>query len=239
MRSIDLMKRREEEIGELVAFLSEKSGSFTKPKMVVIGGYALRVFVPFSRYSRDCDFVLKRGLETVKAWKPADVTVETFEEHPEHGVMRWSKIIGTGKQAVKLGLDFMQGKVRGRAGEAFTISERFLNDAREAEIKIGSKKRRILVPSYPDFFVLKVMAARRSDVRDIAALVWKNGVPAVHASLRDLNDPEHFYGNLQRKVIPDMEGKFFLTSWRGMFLATEFKDEDRRVVLDAVRGLVQ
>ena len=64
------MDKREQEIGELVNYLPQKSKGFTKPKLIVIGGYALRAFVPFSRYSRDCDFVLKEGLDQVNKWPP-------------------------------------------------------------------------------------------------------------------------------------------------------------------------
>lgn len=233
------MTRREEEIGELVLFISKKSRSWTQPRLVVIGGYALRVFVPFSRYSRDCDFVLKEGLDTVKAWKPATVRLEELRREDGYGFMRWSKPFGAGKTTVKLGLEFLEGQVRSRGGEAFTISDRFLASANEAEIAIAGKPVRVLVPSYADFLVLKVMAARRSDVRDVAALVWKNGVPDVSASLADLNDPDHLYGHLERKIVPEIESKNFLNSWRGTFLTEEFKDDDRKDVVEALRRAIE
>jgi predicted nucleotidyltransferase component of viral defense system len=50
------MKRREEEILNSLLFLLEKTKGFTEPELVMIGGYALRAFTPFSRFTRDCDF---------------------------------------------------------------------------------------------------------------------------------------------------------------------------------------
>lgn len=163
------MRRREEKIADFVFWLSDKCGNFTRPKLVVIGGYALRAYVPFSRYSRDCDFVLKDGLDVVRAWKPSDVVEASFEREEGHAFMRWSRTFVLGRQKVQLGLDFMEGQVRGRAGEAFTIDDRFLADSRLETLKVGVQECRLLVPSYADFFVLKAASARRGDVRDIAS----------------------------------------------------------------------
>jgi len=58
---IDLMKRREDEILSSLLFLSEKTKGFTDPELITIGGYALRVFIPFPRFTRDCDFVNEKG----------------------------------------------------------------------------------------------------------------------------------------------------------------------------------
>lgn len=48
-RYVEIMKRREEEIAKLIEFLSEKSNSFEDPKLILIGGYGLRAFIPFIR----------------------------------------------------------------------------------------------------------------------------------------------------------------------------------------------
>ena len=56
----DLMKRMEEEISNSLVFLSERTKGFTDPKLTMIGGYALRAFIPFSRFTRDCDFALMK-----------------------------------------------------------------------------------------------------------------------------------------------------------------------------------
>ena len=41
----EIMKLREEEIGKLIEYLSKQSEGFTNPKIVMIGGYALRAFI--------------------------------------------------------------------------------------------------------------------------------------------------------------------------------------------------
>jgi len=60
VKQIEIMQLREKEIGKLLEYISKKSEGFTKPKIITIGGYALRGHMPFSRYTRDCDFVLKK-----------------------------------------------------------------------------------------------------------------------------------------------------------------------------------
>lgn len=235
MSSLDLMKAREEEIGKLVLLLSEKSHGFTKPKLVVIGGYALRAHLPFSRYSRDCDFVLNDGLETIDKWRPKGIELETMQE--DGRFMRWSKPFGEGKRKAHLGLDFMAGAVTNRQGASFKIDDGFLRRAKETTLQIGEKACKVYAASYPDLFVLKVVSGRPSDVRDLAALVWKNGVPDVEESLKSLNDEKFFYGNLKEKIIPEMEHEFFLNSWRGMFVAQDFGEKDLRKVVLALSGI--
>jgi len=239
LSSIDVMNKREQEIAELVNYLSQKSKGFTKPKLIVIGGYALRAFVPFSRYSRDCDFVLKEGLDQVNKWPPSGVSVETIERKEGHAYMRWIKILQSGNKKAKLGLDFMEGQVRGRENEIFTIDDKFLENSSVAKIKVGNLQLKIFVPSYTDFFLLKVMSARRSDTRDIAALVWKNGVPKdIKKRLSVLNDPAIFARNLEQKIIPDIKNKLFLNSWKGLFITSEFTEHDQKRVVKELEALV-
>lgn len=228
------MKQREEGIAKLVALLSRKSASFSKPKMVVIGGYAMRAFVPLSRFSRDCDFAIGRGLDRVKAWMPEDVRLEAFVRGKGFGFMRWSKVFGTGKKKAKLGVDFMEGQVRGREGEVFALDEPFLSEARRVRIPIAGETREVFVPSYADFFALKVMAARKSDIRDLAALVWKNGAPN---RLRPsaFNDEAILYRNLKEKVIPEIENRLFLDAWRGTFMTREFGPAQLASVVEDLR----
>jgi hypothetical protein len=234
-----LMNKREEEIAELIGYLSAKSKGFTRPKLIVIGGYALRAFVPFTRYSRDCDFVLKEGLNIIEKWAPPNVSVETLEKKEGHAYMRWIKILQSGSKKAKLGLDFMEGQVRGRENEVFTIDGKFLDDSKKVEIKIGSMQLQIFVPSYTDFFLLKVMSARRSDTRDIATLVWKNGVPKdIKKRLNTLNNPAIFTRNLEHKIIPDIKHKLFLNSWKGTFITSEFTEHDQKKVVKELESLL-
>ena len=57
VKHAELMNLREEEISKIIEQLSKQTDGFDKPKMILIGGYALRAFTSFSRYTRDCDFV--------------------------------------------------------------------------------------------------------------------------------------------------------------------------------------
>ena len=233
------MNKREEEIAEMISYLSAKSKGFTKPKLIVIGGYALRAFVPFSRYSRDCDFVLKEGLNLIEKWVPEKVSVETVEKKEEYAYMRWIKILHADNKKAKLGLDFMEGQVRGREDDVFTIDDKFLENSGKVKIKVGSMQLQMFVPSYTDFFLLKVMSARRSDTRDIAALVWKNDVPKnVKKRLDALNDSAIFARNLEEKIIPDIKNKLLLNSWKGMFITREFTEHDKKRVVKELENLL-
>ena len=49
-KHIRIMQEREREIAEPIEFLSDKSQNFENPKLVTIGGYALRAFTSFARY---------------------------------------------------------------------------------------------------------------------------------------------------------------------------------------------
>ena len=52
-RQIDVMRKREELMAGLIRKVAKDSDSFTRPPLTMIGGYALRAFVPFARYTRD------------------------------------------------------------------------------------------------------------------------------------------------------------------------------------------
>lgn len=60
VKYVEIVKKREEEIVRLIEFLSKKSKGFDDPKLILIGGYGLRAFIPFIRSTRNCDFVLKK-----------------------------------------------------------------------------------------------------------------------------------------------------------------------------------
>jgi len=64
VKHADVMNVREEEIEKLIDHFSKQTNGFENPRIVTIGGYALRAFTTFSRYTRDCDFVLKKS----KGW---------------------------------------------------------------------------------------------------------------------------------------------------------------------------
>jgi len=91
------MKLREKEIRKLIEYFSNKSDGFENPKLIMVGGYALRAFIPLSRYTRDCDFVLKKlngwNLDKIKEWLPKDLAIEVFEKRDSYGFLRCIKIL--------------------------------------------------------------------------------------------------------------------------------------------------
>src|SRR3972149_1699753 len=84
----EIMNLREEEISRIIEQLSKQTDGFENPKMVMIGGYALRAFTSLSRYTRDCDFVLKKidgwNLDKIKKLLPKDLSVEAFEKRGDY-----------------------------------------------------------------------------------------------------------------------------------------------------------
>ena len=90
-KQLKLMQVREHRIGELLEQVKQRSRNFKKPDIIVIGGYALRAYVPFSRYSRDCDFVLAKAktwkIDRIEKWFP-DLSVEAKSKSDSSGYLR-------------------------------------------------------------------------------------------------------------------------------------------------------
>lgn len=241
---IDMMKIREREIARLIEVVRNKSKNFTKPKLILIGGYALRAFVPFSRYTRDCDFALKKDnwhIDKIKNWFEKDVFIEAFEEREDYGFLRCIKQIKMDKGGAKVSIDFMEGQVAGRTEQSVvSIDERFVEKSRKTKIIIGDKEFEMFVPHYADYFIMKVISARPSDVRDIATLMWKNGIPKniKNRIKMMLPYPMVFEKNLKHVIIPHISNKRFVDSWRGMFITTEFTEEIKKEVLKETNSLL-
>lgn len=240
---IDAMKIKEQEMVRLIDVVRSKSNNFTKPKLILIGGYALRAFIPFSRYTRDCDFVLRKDgwqIDAIKNWFDKDVFVEAFEKREDYGFLRCIKQIKMNKKSAKASIDFMEGQVVGRTEESVVkIDEKFVERSERTEISIGDKEFEVFVPDYVDYLILKIVSARPSDVRDIAALMWKKGVPkSVDKRAKEmLPFPQVLSENLKKVIIPHISDKRFVNSWRGMFLATEFSEKDKDKVLRSLKEL--
>ena len=244
-KPIDLMKIREQRICEIIELISQKSKSFTKPKIITIGGYGLRAFIPFSRFTRDCDFVLKKpngwNLDLINGWLPEDVSIEAFRKENDHGFLRIIKPIRIKRKSIKLAIDFMEGQVRGRTQEEIIqIDDEFINNSKRAKLLIGESEISLWVPSYLDYFILKIVSARPSDIRDIASLVWKNGTPTgIEKRIKKIL-PYHtiFHEKLNDQIIPDIADIRFIHSWHGTFISTEFTDEDKNDVLAKLNKLL-
>ena len=242
---LELMGLREKQIGELIKRIRDRSGGFRKPPIIVIGGYALRAFVPFARYSRDCDFALPKArgwnLEKVQKWLP-EQTIESMEKSGTYGYLRVVQVMRAGRINVKIALDFMEGEIRGRSGEAFLIDDRFVADSANATIKIGDEPIELRVPSYQDYLLMKLQSARPGDVRDIVALLWKQCLPETDSLARRASEVLRQPLNLTEKlkiVRKDVADPRFLDSWRGTFMAQDFSESDKQRVLKELQVLQQ
>ena len=233
------MQHREDAIFEILQRLSSFSNGFSKPKLILIGGYALRAFVDLSRYTRDCDFVVKEDcLEQVKTWLK-DLNVEAFEQGKTHGYLRLLKLLKAGKSSAKLSLDFMQGHVVGRVEEdKVMIDDKFVQNCKRTSVSVGGNRLDFFVPDYTDYLILKVASARPSDIRDIATLIWRNGVPddLKGRALEIVFSREIFVKNID-EVMRTLSDRRFVDSWRGTFLVKDFTDEDKKAVIEKVKSL--
>jgi len=241
VKHTELMNLREEEISKILEQLSKQTGGFDNPKMILIGGYALRAFTSFSRYTRDCDFVLKKSdgwnLDKIQQMLSKEMSAEAFEKRDSYGFLRCVKLL---KAVAKISIDFMEGAIRGRTDEqVFCVTEKFIQKAKKVKITIAEKTIEMYVPDYTDYLILKFMSARPSDIRDIATLVWKNGVPdgLMKEVKKTLAHPEIIEENL-KLIISDISDKRFLDSWKGTFVTTEFTEKAKGEVLKKLKTLL-
>ena len=240
VKHAELMNLREEEISKIIEHISKQTDGFDNPKLILIGGYALRAFTSFSRYTRDCDFVLKKSdgwnLDKIQQMLSNEMSAEAFEKRDSYGFLRCVKLL---KAAAKISIDFMEGEVRGRTDEqVFCITEKFIQKAKKVKITIAEKTFEMYVPDYTDYLILKLMSARPSDIRDIATLVWKNGIPddLKEEAKKTLAHPEIIEENL-KLIISDISDKRFLDSWKGTFVTTEFTENIKEEVLKKLKTL--
>jgi hypothetical protein len=238
------MKSREQEISRILGYLSKRTDGFENPKIVMIGGYALRALTSLSRYTRDCDFVLKKAngwsLDRIRKLLDKDWSMEVFEKRGICGFLRCVKLLEVDGRSVKISIDFMEGEVRGRTEEQrFFIDEEFLQKTTKMKILIAEKELEILVPDYTDYLLLKIMSARPSDIRDIATLVWKKRVPdnLKERAKKALAHPEILEKNM-KLIIDDISDRRFLNSWKGTFVTTEFTEKTKEEVLKELKKLL-
>ena len=243
VKRADVMNVREEEIEKLIDHFSKQTNGFENPKIVMIGGYALRAFTTFSRYTRDCDFILKKSkgwnLDRIQTLLPKDLSIETFEKRDNYGFLRCVKLLQIDSRSAKISIDFMEGEVRGRTDkQVFYITEEFLQKTKKVKIPIAENEVEIFVPDYTDYLLLKMMSARPSDIRDIATLVWKNSIPAdiAERAKKALAHPEIIRKNL-KLIIADISDKRFLDSWKGTFVTKEFTEKTKENVLKELKKL--
>ncbi len=134
----------------------------------------------------------------------------------------------------------MEGEVTGRAKkDRIMIDEKFVLNSLKTRIKVADREIEVRVPSYLDYFILKVVSGRASDARDIATLVWKNGLPKrLKERVKEIMPyPEVFREKLRESILPTIKDKRFLHSWRGTFMITELNEEIKKQIIEKLSKL--
>jgi len=108
-------------------------------------------------------------------------------------------------------------------------------------IPIAGKPIKLPVPSYVDYFVMKVVSTRASDIRDVASLICEKGTPGNLSERvkQILPYPEIFLIKLKERIIPEIRRETFLNSWGGIFGTTRYNEEDRRRVIAELEKLIK
>ena len=244
-RAIEMMRRREEEILKTVLHLSENTDGFTYPELIMIGGYALRAFISLSRFTRDCDFALRKrdgwNIDKLKTILPEDYSIEEEEKRDSYGFLRCIKFVKHNKARVKVSMDFMEGEIRGRKPEEIIlIDEAMIKNRKFISIPIAGKPVRIAVPNYTDYFIMKVISSRASDIRDIASLVHERGIPSGLEKRvgQILPYPEIFKAKIEKRIIPEIRRTTFLDSWKGIFGTREYTEQDKEEVMKRLKNIL-
>ena len=243
--AINMMRRREEEILRALKHLSEKTDGFSKPRLLLIGGYALRAFIPLTRFTRDCDFVTKKeeewAIDRLRGLLPDGFSVERLEKRGSYGFMRCVKLVRHDNARVKVSLDFMEGEIRGRGPKDMILVDDAMMEGAHATIPVAGEEVAILAPSYADYFIMKVISARPSDVRDLASLVLERGLPSglTERIMQILPYPEVFKSKLEGNIIPVVKRRTFIDSWKGIFGTTKYTEEDRKKVIESLEILLK
>lgn len=232
-RAIEMMKRREQEVQRALLHLSERTEGFTDPELVTIGGYALRAFIPLSRFTRDCDFALRKkdgwDIDKIRVFLPKDYSIEEDEKRDSYGFLRCAKLVQHDKVKVRVSMDFMEGEIRGRKPEeTIVIDEVMVKNRKFVSIPIADQPVRIAVPDYVDYFIMKVVSSRASDIRDIASLIHENGVPSrLEKRIKQtLPYPSIFRAKVEGRILPEMKRPTFIDSWRGIFGTLKYTERD-------------
>ncbi|MEM2958478.1 MAG: hypothetical protein QW261_09305 [Candidatus Jordarchaeaceae archaeon] len=98
-------------------------------------------------------------MDTLRKWLAAETTIEALEKKNNSGYMRCIKFIETGRKPIKVSLDFVEGEVTGRTiKDTVRIDEKFVLKSQKTRIKISKKEIEVRVPSYTDYFILKIVS---------------------------------------------------------------------------------
>jgi hypothetical protein len=139
-------------------------------------------------------------------------------------------------------MDFMEGEIRGReTREIIIIDEAMIKNRVFVSIPIAGKPIKLPFSNYVDYFIMKVVSARASDIRDIASLICENGIPEnlVERVKQVLPYQEIFLIKLGERIIPEIRRKTFLNSWRGIFGTIKYDEKDKKKVIIELEELIK
>ncbi|MCD6592460.1 hypothetical protein J7L00_00015 [Candidatus Bathyarchaeota archaeon] len=110
-----------------------------------------------------------------------------------------------------------------------------------ATIPVAGEEVAVLAPSYVDYFMMKVISARPSGIRDLASLVLERGLlSSLSERIRQiLPYPEVFKSKLEVNIIPVVKRRAFIDSWRGVFGTTKYAEDDRRRIIETLETLLE
>lgn len=146
------------------------------------------------------------------------------------------------KAKVKVSIDFMEGEIRGRiAEERVLIDKTMFKNSKPTSITIADENVSIAVPSYVDYFIMKVVSSRASDMRDLASLIHEKGIPL---GLKErinqiLPYPQIFKEKIEEIIIPEIRKATFLDSWRGIFATTQYSEKDKEEVIEQLEKMLE
>ena len=120
------------------------------------------------------------------------------------------------------------------------VDDAMMEGAR-ATIPVAGEEVAVLAPSYVDYFMMKVISARPSGIRDLASLVLERGLlSSLSERIRQiLPYPEVFKSKLKGNIIPVVKRGVFIDSWRGIFGTTKYAEDDRRRVIESLETLLE
>lgn len=123
--------------------------------------------------------------------------------------------------------------------EIILIDEAMIKNSNFASIFIADENVSVVIPGYLDYFIMKVVSSRASDIRDIASLIHKKGVPkGLEERIKEiLPYPRVFQSKIEQRIIPELRKATFSDSWKGIFATIRYTESDKEKIIEELRKL--
>ena len=119
------------------------------------------------------------------------------------------------------------------------LDGKFFLHSLKTEIPIAEGKAGVYVPEYRDYLILKIVSARRSDVRDIATLIWKKGTPEkLRERMEEIIPCSSIFQRKLKEILKEIQDPRFIDSWRGTFISKEFTKESWEKVIEGTKEMI-